>query len=164
MNENNEQNGHQLRQILFRHIDDMSDRERSDLLTYIETKKNSETSTLPEKRNFTRHDCNLPVKITCCHKNERVDPVPSDGIIQNMSLGGVLLLTDSDFYIGDTIEMVFQLPDNTCPIEATGIVVRKILSGIGIRFDAFDIHTGFAGSIFCYIKQGLDVRENNEFV
>jgi len=158
MKENMKEEENILRQILISHTENMSYDELSDLLKYIESKDNS------DRRNYTRYDCDLPVSIKII-ENSSIDHNKNiTGLIKNISLGGMFIETNNEFFIGNHLDLSFKIPDNEYPIEAKGKVVRNNFSGIGVKFDISDIHTDFTGSIYCYINQGLDIRDGDDYI
>ena len=55
------------------------------------------------------------------------------GIVQNFSSEGIFIKTKTPSSIGQEIAFTFTLPKSKQAIKATGVVVRRTLTGIGVN-------------------------------
>ena len=55
------------------------------------------------------------------------------GIVQNLSAEGVFIETKKPISIGEEVAFTFTLPNSKQTIKATGVVLRKTSSGIGVK-------------------------------
>jgi hypothetical protein len=55
-----------------------------------------------------------------------------NGIVRDMSTGGIFIETKMPSSVGQEIAFQFNLPKSKQTVKATGVIVRKTLSGIGV--------------------------------
>lgn len=56
-----------------------------------------------------------------------------DGIVQDMSTGGVFIETKMPSSVGQEIAFKFALANKNQTVKATGVIVRKTPTGIGVN-------------------------------
>jgi len=54
--------------------------------------------------------------------------------IQDLCTSGVFICTDKEFSIGQEISLTFWFPESGKKMMASGKIVRKAYSGIGVKF------------------------------
>lgn len=81
--------------------------------------------------------------------------------IQNLSLGGIFIETDSPLSVGTHLRVQFCLPGMQEPISTDGVVVHRLhvgggtnprKGGMGIKFS--DLDSGSRGILESYLQQG----------
>lgn len=82
-----------------------------------------------ENRRYKRFDCTIPVKYFLEDKAE-------NGMIKDISLGGILLKTKIAIPIGTQIEVALFSPSLEKGCRIGGTVVREYQDGVGIEFQA----------------------------
>lgn len=83
---------------------------------------------IKDKRNFPRKDCIADIVYS---DNTRL----AQGMIVNISAGGLYLQPDSPFTIGQNIILSFEHPFSNQQMKVNGKIVRSDEKGIGVKFD-----------------------------
>lgn len=80
------------------------------------------------RRSSTRHDVELLASVT-------VDGQTREVPLQNLSLGGALIVYAERLPMGKRVEISFKIPTQEQPIEVGGQVRWTSESGSGLQFD-----------------------------
>ena len=105
-------------------INDMSDEEQQDLITELEDRQSR------DMRRYERKSQSMPVEYVAQDHT-------SQGVIKDISVGGVLLETNEiggSFSIGEDIILSIQYPNQEKYIKIRGEVVRIEPQRIGVKF------------------------------
>ena len=80
-----------------------------------------------DQREYPRKDCRAEVMYS---DNNRI----VQGMIVNISAGGLYLQPDSPFTVGQEITLTFEHPFAKKQVKAVGKIVRSDQNGIGVKF------------------------------
>jgi hypothetical protein len=83
---------------------------------------------IKDNREYPRKDCQADVIYS---KNNRL----AQGMIVNISAGGLYIYTDSPFAVGQEITLRFEHPFAEKQIKVNGKIVRNDHKGIGVKFE-----------------------------
>jgi len=109
---------------LLEKINDMSDEEQQDLIAELEDRQSR------DMRRYERKSQSMPVEYVAQDHS-------SQGVIKDISVGGVLLETNEiggSFSIGEDIILRLQYPNQEKYIKIRGEVVRIEPQRIGVKF------------------------------
>lgn len=81
-----------------------------------------------DNREYPRKDCQADVKYS---DNNRL----AQGMIVNISAGGLYLSPDSPFEVGQAITLTFEHPFAKKQLKVDGEIIRRDEKGIGVKFD-----------------------------
>jgi PilZ domain-containing protein len=99
--------------------------------------------TQAERRLKFRYPLELSVRFRCCSRESRIS---GDGLVVNMSSGGVLVHSHHQIMQGAIVEVSIEWPsllDGRIPLQlvATGRVLRSGLSHFAASFDKHEFRT-----------------------
>jgi hypothetical protein len=83
---------------------------------------------MSDNREYPRKDCQADVLYS---DNNRL----AQGMIINISAGGLYLQPDSPFAVGQEITLTFEHPFAKKQIKVNGEIIRSNQKGIGVKFD-----------------------------
>ncbi len=91
-----------------------------------------------DRRKNTRVKLSMPVRVFCDEDSEEADDA-IHGWLQDISLGGLFILTGDVADIGDTcrLEVVLYEPDDPINIWLEGDVVRREKKGFAVHITSF---------------------------
>ena len=112
---------------LFQLITGMSEDERRTLLKLL--KEGALKSKC--RRQYFRKPLHVPVRYA-------TKGAPSNGFIQDISLGGVFVLSRAAFSVGQGLAIAFSPPSIEKTVWIAGDVVRVTPEGVGVRFRSMD--------------------------
>ena len=75
-----------------------------------------------------RHVVSIPATLT-------VGGTPNDCTVLNLSIGGVLVLANANYAMGQRVQLSFRVPTMTEVIEVGGTVRWSNADGVGVQFD-----------------------------
>ena len=107
---------------LIRIINNMSEAQCQKLLRHLKTWGRK------DRRADPRTPCSIPVSYT-------LEGRALNDFIQNISVDGLFIETQTTFSAGQEITLVFTPPGQQKPIRISGEIVRKESNGIGIRLE-----------------------------
>lgn len=113
------------------------------------------------RRQFDRYGVDLDVTVTGEH-------TVYAGFIENMSVGGLFIITHQLKFIDEKVRFCVHLPDGGAPIEGTGRVCwvrpyneeRQLMPGVGISFDDLDSEAVERIDIFLAEHEPLEFGED----
>jgi hypothetical protein len=83
---------------------------------------------ITDNREYPRKDCQADVIYS---DNNRL----AQGVIMNISAGGLYLQPDSPFAVGQEVTLSFEHPFAEKQVKVNGEIVRSDQKGIGVKFD-----------------------------
>lgn len=132
---------------------------KSDIEQYFSIDTNFSKEPVRMPNNFIERRANPRINTNFrCQYSISLPPfkeINSEGIIKNLSVGGVFLINQNneinDINIDDPIDLDFNLiaKDKTININTEGKIVRKENAGLGIKFRNIDGET--RNKIICYV-------------